>query len=182
MSIPHRLSHLNHSAAATGTTTNVGRAAHHAPVLFAPLSDDAAARLLSLFEQIEQMKAADARDEFYAEAVRIAEEHGRVSISLLQRRLRIGYNRAARLVEQLEEAGVIGPDAVGQSRASRSEPPPPSAARPPASAAPRPRIIGGDDAGGELGNEPRSSAGDDSDSGSGAARSAGSAPPTQVWW
>ncbi|HNP74150.1 MAG TPA: hypothetical protein PLO33_19320 [Kouleothrix sp.] len=57
MSIPHRLSHLNHSAAATGTTTNVGRAAHHAPVLFAPLSDDAAARLLSLFEQIEQSLA-----------------------------------------------------------------------------------------------------------------------------
>ncbi|MBK8049056.1 MAG: hypothetical protein IPK16_19270 [Anaerolineales bacterium] len=68
-----------------------------------------------LFEQIEQMKAADARDEFFDEAVKIVQENGRGSVSLLQRRLRIGYGRAARLVDQLEAAGILGPD-LGASR------------------------------------------------------------------
>lgn len=113
-----------------------------------------------LFEQIEQMKAADARDEFYAEAVRIVQEHGRVSISLLQRKLRVGYNRAARLVDQLEENGVVGPDlGSGQSRDVRSEALPgggQSGQTPtttaggraaPVPGSPRPRIIGGSDDG-----------------------------------
>ena len=63
-----------------------------------------------LFEQIEQMRAADARDELFDEAVKIVQENGRGSVNLLQRRLRIGYSRAARLVDQLESAGVLGPD------------------------------------------------------------------------
>ena len=63
-----------------------------------------------LFEQIEQMRAADARDELFDAAVAIVREHGRGSVNLLQRRLRIGYTRAARLVDQLHEAGVLGPD------------------------------------------------------------------------
>ncbi|HBO16390.1 MAG: Cell division FtsK/SpoIIIE [Candidatus Moranbacteria bacterium GW2011_GWE2_35_2-] len=48
-------------------------------------------------------------DNFYEEAKRIVIESGRASASLLQRRLRVGYNRAARLVDMLEENGVIGP-------------------------------------------------------------------------
>jgi len=66
-----------------------------------------------LFEQIEAMKAADGRDEFFDNAVRIVRETGRGSVSLLQRKLRIGYNRASRLVDQLEEAGILGPDQGG---------------------------------------------------------------------
>ena len=46
-------------------------------------------------------------DELLDEAIRIVVEAGQASTSLLQRRLRIGYNRAARLVEQLEEQGII---------------------------------------------------------------------------
>jgi DNA segregation ATPase FtsK/SpoIIIE-like protein len=38
---------------------------------------------------------------------------GRASVSLLQRRLRIGYSRAARLIDLLEAEGVIGPDEGG---------------------------------------------------------------------
>ncbi len=46
-------------------------------------------------------------DELIDEAIRIVIDSGQASTSLLQRRLRIGYNRAARLIEQLEEQGVI---------------------------------------------------------------------------
>ncbi|TFH37040.1 MAG: DNA translocase FtsK [Anaerolineales bacterium] len=52
-------------------------------------------------------------DSVYAEAVQVVREMRRASISLLQRRLRIGYTRAARLVDQLEEQGVIGPAQSG---------------------------------------------------------------------
>ncbi len=63
-----------------------------------------------LFEQIEQMRAVDARDELFGAALTIVREHGRGSVNLLQRKLRVGYTRAARLVEQLYEAGILGPD------------------------------------------------------------------------
>lgn len=48
-------------------------------------------------------------DERFAEAVRVVCQYDRASASLLQRRLSIGYARAARIVDQLESAGVVGP-------------------------------------------------------------------------
>lgn len=48
-------------------------------------------------------------DDMYRDAVRVVIESGKASASLLQRRLRVGYARAARLVEQMEEQGIIGP-------------------------------------------------------------------------
>jgi S-DNA-T family DNA segregation ATPase FtsK/SpoIIIE len=48
-------------------------------------------------------------DELYEEAKRVVIETGRASASLLQRRLRIGYARAARIIDLLEERGVVGP-------------------------------------------------------------------------
>jgi S-DNA-T family DNA segregation ATPase FtsK/SpoIIIE len=66
-----------------------------------------------LFEQIEALKAVDDRDVLFDDAVRAVQEAGKGSVSLLQKKLRIGYSRAARLVEQLEEAGVLGPDQGG---------------------------------------------------------------------
>jgi S-DNA-T family DNA segregation ATPase FtsK/SpoIIIE len=93
-----------------------------------------------LFEQIEQLKAADARDKLFDEAVRLYQEHGTVSINLLQRRLRVGYGRAARLVDQLREAGVYDPDRTASRDRSAPNAPPPAAGQNPA--APPPRIIG----------------------------------------
>jgi S-DNA-T family DNA segregation ATPase FtsK/SpoIIIE len=58
----------------------------------------------------------DEDDDLYERALEVAREHTRVSTSLLQRRLRIGYPRAARLVEVLEERGVVGPADGGKSR------------------------------------------------------------------
>lgn len=48
-------------------------------------------------------------DPLYTEVLAFVQEQGRASISLVQRRFKIGFNRAARLVEQLEQDGVIGP-------------------------------------------------------------------------
>ena len=48
-------------------------------------------------------------DDEYRDAVRVVVEAGKASTSLLQRRLRIGYSKAARIMEEMEENGVIGP-------------------------------------------------------------------------
>lgn len=48
-------------------------------------------------------------DDMYKDAVRVVVESKKASASLLQRRLRVGYARAARLMEEMEEQGVIGP-------------------------------------------------------------------------
>jgi S-DNA-T family DNA segregation ATPase FtsK/SpoIIIE len=51
----------------------------------------------------------DGNDDLYKDAVRVVVDSGKASASLLQRRLRVGYARAARLVEEMEEQGIIGP-------------------------------------------------------------------------
>jgi len=57
----------------------------------------------------EEAAGEDEYDEKYDEAVAFVAETGQASISLIQRRFRIGYNRAARIVEKMEEEGVVGP-------------------------------------------------------------------------
>ncbi len=71
-------------------------------------------------ESLGRPADADA-DDLYERAVSIAQESRRISVSLLQRRLGIGYPRAARLVDQLEERGVISASADGRSREVVSE-------------------------------------------------------------
>jgi S-DNA-T family DNA segregation ATPase FtsK/SpoIIIE len=48
-------------------------------------------------------------DEKYDEAVAVVTETGQASISMVQRRLRVGYNRAARMIETMEREGIVGP-------------------------------------------------------------------------
>lgn len=62
-------------------------------------------------EETEEASASEAslEDELYKEALKIAYQYGKISVSMLQRKLRIGYNRAARIVEKMEEEGIIGP-------------------------------------------------------------------------
>ena len=50
----------------------------------------------------------DQRDEFFAEAARMVVQHQHGSTSLLQRKLKLGYNRAGRIIDQLEAAGIVG--------------------------------------------------------------------------
>jgi S-DNA-T family DNA segregation ATPase FtsK/SpoIIIE len=51
----------------------------------------------------------DEEDERYLDAVALVKETGQASISYVQRRLRVGYNRAARMIEQMEREGIVGP-------------------------------------------------------------------------
>ncbi|MBI3318563.1 MAG: DNA translocase FtsK [Candidatus Omnitrophica bacterium] len=49
------------------------------------------------------------QDPLYPEAVRVVVETGQASVSLLQRRMRLGYGRAARILDRMEEEGIVGP-------------------------------------------------------------------------
>jgi S-DNA-T family DNA segregation ATPase FtsK/SpoIIIE len=61
-----------------------------------------------LDEAMQEIEEAEDADPMYEKAKALAEEHTRVSTSMLQRRLRIGYPRAARIMDRLEEEGIIG--------------------------------------------------------------------------
>jgi S-DNA-T family DNA segregation ATPase FtsK/SpoIIIE len=63
-------------------------------------------------------------DPLYDQAVRIVTETRRASVSGIQRRLKIGYNRAARLVETMEQIGLVGPLQSNGSREVLAPPPP----------------------------------------------------------
>lgn len=66
--------------------------------------------VLEAKKEIDSAAAADEEyDEMYDQAVAIVTETQQASISMIQRRLRVGYNRAARMVEQMERDGVVGP-------------------------------------------------------------------------
>jgi DNA segregation ATPase FtsK/SpoIIIE, S-DNA-T family len=64
------------------------------------------------------------QDPLYDEAVRIVTESRKASISGVQRRLKIGYNRAARMIETMETAGLVGPLQTNGSREVLVPPPP----------------------------------------------------------
>jgi S-DNA-T family DNA segregation ATPase FtsK/SpoIIIE len=68
----------------------------------------------SVLKLAEESEASDGdesgeMDDKYDEAVALVCETGQASISMVQRRLRVGYNRAARMIELMEKEGVVGP-------------------------------------------------------------------------
>ncbi len=63
-------------------------------------------------------------DPLYDDAVRFVTESRKASISSVQRRLKVGYNRAARMIEDMERAGIVGPAETNGSRAVLAPPPP----------------------------------------------------------
>ena len=70
-------------------------------------------------------QSADAEsDPLYDQAVHIVTDTRRASISGVQRRLKIGYNRAARMLEQMEETGIVGPLQSNGAREVLAPPPP----------------------------------------------------------
>lgn len=63
-------------------------------------------------------------DPLFDEAVAVVTESRRASISYLQRRLKVGYNRAARMIEDMESAGVVSPVLSNGTREVLASPPP----------------------------------------------------------
>jgi S-DNA-T family DNA segregation ATPase FtsK/SpoIIIE len=60
-------------------------------------------------EADDQLEMMEERDELFRQAAEICMQHNQGSTSLLQRRLRVGYGRAARIIDQLHNAGILGP-------------------------------------------------------------------------
>ncbi|MCA1798981.1 MAG: DNA translocase FtsK 4TM domain-containing protein [Xanthomonadaceae bacterium] len=69
-------------------------------------------------------EGASEQDALYDQAVRIVTESRKASISGVQRRLKIGYNRAARMIEEMEATGVVGPLQSNGTREVLAPPPP----------------------------------------------------------
>ena len=59
---------------------------------------------------ISDMDSNDGRDSYFMEAAKIIIDKEKASIGMLQRYLKVGFNRAARIMDQLEEAGIVGPE------------------------------------------------------------------------
>jgi len=88
----------------------------------------------SALETVRIAESEDSDDELVEEAMRIVVLHQQASTSMLQRRLKVGYSRAARLLDILEERGVVGPSEGAKGRevlvteqelADRAHEPPP---------------------------------------------------------
>jgi S-DNA-T family DNA segregation ATPase FtsK/SpoIIIE len=62
-----------------------------------------------LIPTVSESSMEGVEDELYPQAVRLVLEAKTASVSLLQRRLRVGYTRAARLIDMMEESGIVGP-------------------------------------------------------------------------
>lgn len=74
--------------------------------------------LPSMFDKKKQNTASFLADldDMFEEAARLIVRHQQGSVSLLQRRLKLGYARAARIVDQLEQAGIVGPSEGSKAR------------------------------------------------------------------
>ena len=84
--------------------------------------DQAPERMQQVMKQINTVKTdfggsdSDDEDELYGKAVRLVIDSGQASASMLQRKFRIGYNRAGRLIDTMEARGIIGPSEGSRPR------------------------------------------------------------------
>ena len=70
-------------------------------------------RSQDITDEIETLAESEGRDELYDKAIEIVQTKNRASISMLQKHLRIGYTRSAKLIDDLEESGIVGPAKSG---------------------------------------------------------------------
>jgi S-DNA-T family DNA segregation ATPase FtsK/SpoIIIE len=93
----------------------VKRICDHARAQSRPAYDD---KIVMSDKEIEGEEMGDApRDEKYDEALRIVIQQQKASTSLLQRRLRIGYGRAASIIDMMHREGIVGPEDGSKPRA-----------------------------------------------------------------
>ncbi len=78
--------------------------------LIAQMKPDYDSTILNEIARDEEMEQVDGElDEKYDQAVELVIQTGQASISMVQRKLRVGYNRAARMIETMEREGIVGP-------------------------------------------------------------------------
>ena len=82
-----------------------------------PKSESAALPSVRESLQNEYSGGGDAStDDLFNDAISLVVTHQQGSISLLQRRLKVGYSRAARLIDEMEQAGIVGPFTGSKAR------------------------------------------------------------------
>ena len=67
-------------------------------------------------EELQHEADGEAEDELFSEAVEFVRQEQKCSVSMLQRRFRIGYNRSARIVDEMEKRGIVGPQEGSKPR------------------------------------------------------------------
>src|ERR1035438_6971865 len=72
--------------------------------------------LPSLYDTKKNRTALGEIDPMFEDSARVIVRHQQASVSLIQRRLKLGYSRAARIIDQLEEAGIVGPNDGSKAR------------------------------------------------------------------
>lgn len=79
------------------------------PLVEAPVGGLPGGIPLKQLDMLDDLGVEPQVDPLYPEAVDLVRRHGRASVSMLQRRMRIGYTRASRLIEEMESKGIVGP-------------------------------------------------------------------------
>ncbi|MGA9523319.1 MAG: DNA translocase FtsK 4TM domain-containing protein [Myxococcaceae bacterium] len=106
--MPPTSSHLQRVHGAYVSETEIHKVVNHLKAQGKPVYDDT---ILKAREEDSEGGAEedDLSDELWDQAVATVSEMKQVSISMLQRKMRIGYNRAARMIERMEREGMVGP-------------------------------------------------------------------------
>lgn len=68
---------------------------------------------IPIWEEVEEIQEQEDQDPLYPQMVEFVQRRGKASISMLQRQFRIGYTRSARIIEMMENRGIIGPPQGG---------------------------------------------------------------------
>ena len=90
------------------------------------ITDEPSEPIVGLSAEASGVSESESSDPLFNEAVQFVTETGRGSISGIQRRLKIGYNRAARMIEYMEEMGIVSPPENNGNRRVLVSPPPSS--------------------------------------------------------
>jgi S-DNA-T family DNA segregation ATPase FtsK/SpoIIIE len=106
--MPPTSAHMERVHGAYVSEAEIKRAVDHLKAQGKPVYDESI--LKARDEDLEGgVEGDDLSDELYDQALATVCEMRQVSISMLQRKMRIGYNRAARMIERMEKEGVVGP-------------------------------------------------------------------------
>ena len=98
---------VNHWRAFAGSAEPVHFQSADAPPSGVPLKQ------MPIWEEIAEIQEESEQDPVFKDAVDLVRRRGRASISMLQRRMGIGYTRAARIIEMMEAKGIVGPSRTG---------------------------------------------------------------------